>query len=324
MKIMKKLICIIIIILTVSSTLTLYVSAADTLAYGAATVGAQGLRMRAGPDSTYRKVNELKEGDIVVILDRSNSEWYKINFNGSVGYVNASLLRDILTVESFYAKGYTTAERVNIRDKPKVSGEVKGTYVKYTEMTITGIDNGWYRVKYDGITGYVRSDLMRISAVNKPAASKAKTPNGSPALGIPADPTIDPNEELGLQVAEYATNFVGFPYVFGSQGPSAFDCSGLVYYVYRKFGYKLSRTAGAQNTDKNGVVFYNRDELFPGDLVFFSKYENSTITHIGIYIGDFEFVHASRPGVGIIISRIDSAYYKKVWHSGKRLYSPET
>ena len=280
--------------------------------------------MRAGPGSTYRIVNELKEGDIVVILERTSNEWYKINFNGSVGYVSASLLRDILTVENFYAQGYAIGERVNIRDEPKISGKIIGTYVKYTEMTVTGIDNGWYRVKYDGKAGYVRSDAMRISGINKaPVATKTQTPNGATTRGIPADPTIDPDYELGPQVAEYATNFVGFPYVFGSQGPSAFDCSGLVYYVYRKFGYKLSRTAGAQNNDKNGVVFYKIDELFPGDLVFFSKYENDTITHVGIYIGDNEFVHASRPGVGIIISRIDSAYYKKVWHSGKRLMSPE-
>jgi cell wall-associated NlpC family hydrolase len=62
-------------------------------------------------------------------------------------------------------------------------------------------------------------------------------------------------------------------------------------------------------------------ELYPGDLVFFSSNGGKGVTHVGIYIGDDEFVHASRPGVGVVISRLDSSYYTKGWFGGKRLVS---
>jgi cell wall-associated NlpC family hydrolase len=325
MKTVKKLILFIIIMSTVSYMFTYCVSAEGPLAYGAATVGAQGLRMRIGPNSSNKILDTLVEGDIVIVLERTNDEWYKINFHGRVGYVSVSLLRDILTEESFYEQGYTIGEMVNLRADPDASGKILGSYGKYTEMSVIGIKNGWYKVRHNGQLGYIRSDLMRIKSVHTASAgSKAKTPAGFTEKRIATNPTINPDSELGPQIAEYAQTFVGMPYIYGSTGPSAFDCSGLVYFIYRKFGYTVSRTAGAQNRDANGEVFINRAELYPGDLVFFSKYQNETITHIGIFIGNDEFVHASREGVGIIISNLESTYYKKVWHSGKRLYSPET
>lgn len=320
MKTVKKLILLIVTVSTISGMLTVYALGSGTLAYGAATVGVNYMNVREGPGLSYKIIGEtLEEGDIVVILECTNKEWYKINFQGRIGYVRVLLLRDVCTDERFYAQGRASGEWVNLRSNPEIPGKILGTYKKGTEMIVIGIVNGWYRVRLDDKEGYVRSDLMNIVSGYKPAAAaKAQAAASSKGQVMVADPDPNIDTELGQQIADYAVNFVGFPYIYGEAGPYAFDCSGFVEFVFKKFNFKVPRTAGDQNKSQIGNTFGNKNSLAPGDLVFFSKYENSTVTHVGIFIGNDEFVHASTPSAGVIISNIRSAYYTRVWHSGKR------
>jgi len=171
-------------------------------------------------------------------------------------------------------------------------------------MTVIGINNGWYRVRHDGHTGYVRSDLMQITSGQRAAVTSARR--------------FHFNLTLGQQIAEYTLNYVGYEYVWGGASPAGgFDCSGLVSYVFRQFNIRVTRNASGQFRD-NGVHVEKAD-LAPGDLVFFSSNGGVSVTHVGIYVGESEFVHASRPGVGVIISNLNSAYYQRVWHGAKRL-----
>jgi cell wall-associated NlpC family hydrolase len=284
-------------------------SANNNLAYGAATVDTQILRLRSGPGTSHTVLNRLSEGDIVVILERTNNEWYKVNFHGSVGYVSVPLLRDILTAENFNAVGRITGERVNVRNRPSTTNDILATYSIGTVMTVIGINNGWYKVRHDSHTGYVRSDLMEIIGGHRAAAASARP------ISFSTEPQADPS--LGQQIANFALGYVGTRYVYGGSSPSGFDCSGLVTYVMRNFGISVTRNASGQFRD-NGVRIAKSD-LAPGDLVFFSSNGGSSVTHVGIYIGDNEFVHASRAGIGVVISRLDSSYYVRVWHGAKRL-----
>jgi len=316
MKTTKRLVFVLIVVSVMASLLTLSASA-STIAYGAATVDTQGLRLRSGPGTTHSIITHLSEGDIVVILERTNKEWYKVNFHGSVGYVSVPLLRDILTAENFNARGRVTGDRVNVRARPNTSSNIVGTYKKSTEMTVIGINNGWYKVKHDGNTGYVRSDFMEIISGHRAASASASTKKASPRV-IPTVPAPDPNIPLGQQLVDFALEFVGYKYVYGGASPdTGFDCSGFVTYIYKSFGYSVTRTASGQYRD-NGVHIA-RKELAPGDLVFFSNNGLKSVTHVGIYIGDDEFVHASRPGIGVVISRLDSSYYTTGWFGAKRV-----
>ena len=319
MKHAQKIVFIILVISILSSVFAINVSAAGTIAYGAATVDTQGLRIRSGPGTTYSIVTHLSEGDIVVILQRTNSEWYKVNFHGTEGYVSVPLLRDVLTAENFNAMGKLTGERVNIRSKPNTTSNILGTYKKNTEMTVIGINSGWYKVKHDGKTGYVRSDFMDIiSGHRASSASSSKSSTPTTTRVIPTAPAPDPNVALGLQISEFAQEFVGYKYVYGKASPeTGFDCSGFVTYIYKCFDISVTRTASGQYRD-NGVHI-QKHELFPGDLVFFSNNGNKSVTHVGIYIGDDEFVHASRPGIGVVISRMDSSYYDRGFFGAKRV-----
>jgi cell wall-associated NlpC family hydrolase len=170
-------------------------------------------------------------------------------------------------------------------------------------MAVIGINEGWYKVKHDGKTGYLRSDLMDIiGGYSTSSSARVSAPT-----------------ETGNALVDFALQYLGYSYVYGGASPSSgFDCSGFTSYVYKNFGYSLTRNATGQYRD-NGVVV-SKSELVPGDLVFFDA-GTGKITHVGIYIGGGEFVHASSARVGVVVSSLDSSYYLNGWYGAKRVVS---
>lgn len=118
----------------------------------------------------------------------------------------------------------------------------------------------------------------------------------------------------GTQVVNYAYKFLGKPYVYGAAGPNAFDCSGLTQYVFSKMGVDLSRTTYTQVGEGTKV---NRSDLKPGDLVFFNT-EGST-SHVGIYAGNGEFIHAPRTGKPVMVSSLSDGYYSQKYATARRI-----
>ena len=321
MKTAKKLLIVLIAISMLASVFTICASATESIAYGAATVDTSNLNLRSGPGMTYSVITTLNEGDIIVILERTNNEWYYVNFHGVEGYVSTTYLRDVLTAENFSAIGLIIGDYVNIRSRPDQSSDKIATYPKDTNMTVIGINTGWYKVRHDGHTGYVRSDYMTIitgtrassqSGSSDAISSPPPTPSSSSAYSAPPV-----NLPLGQQIVEYALSYLGTTYIYGGASPSGFDCSGFATYVYKQFGISLTRDAHGQYRD-NGVVV-EKSDLAPGDLVFFSSNGGGYISHVGIYIGDDEFVHSSSHSTGVIVSRLDSTYYINVWYGAKRV-----
>ena len=128
---------------------------------------------------------------------------------------------------------------------------------------------------------------------------------------------VEPQRYLGEGVAEYALNYVGCRYVRGGKGPKSFDCSGFVYYVYKNFGYSLKPGARNQWSILDGTI--KKANLLPGDLLFFSSNGRSGgIFHVGIYIGDGQFVHAANSRKGVIVTDIDDAWYANRYLGAKR------
>ncbi|MDR1590133.1 MAG: C40 family peptidase [Oscillospiraceae bacterium] len=307
MKIAKSFLSVIIAAVVLSSAFTLTASAAN-LAYGAATVEATQLNVRSGPGMSNSIVATLDDSDIVVILEKTNSEWFRINFNGTEGYAKSEFFRDVLTAENFTATGKLTGDSVYIRESPSTVADPLGYYNSGTSMSVIGINSGWYKVRHDGLTGYIRSDYMKIVSSYQPDSTTKRTAaKTSPA---PA------HSKTGNDLVDYALEYLGSRYVYGGASPSGFDCSGFTSYVYKSFGISLTRNASGQYRD-NGVHI-EKSELGAGDLVFFSSNGNS-VTHVGIYIGDQEFIHASTSSTGVIISRLDSAYYTRTWFGAKRV-----
>ena len=319
MKKLRKLILILVAVSMAASMLSFAASADGGIAYGAATVAGPSLNLRTGPGTSYDVVTQLNEGNIVVILERTDSEWYKINYHGLIGYVNVPFLRDILVAENFNAQGKITGDVVNLRSKPSTSSDLIEKYTAGTVMTVIGINSGWYKVRHEGNTGYIRSDYMDIIKGFSSSSSSGSSSSSSSHTVYTYPPTPNPNVELGQQLVDYAMEFLGSKYVYGGSSPSGFDCSGFVSYIYKNFGYTITRNASGQY--KNDGTLIAKSELSPGDLVFFSSNGGSSVTHVGLYIGDDEFIHASTPSSGVMISRLDSTYYLKVWYAAKRIVS---
>lgn len=119
---------------------------------------------------------------------------------------------------------------------------------------------------------------------------------------------------VNAQAVDYAKKFLGVPYKWGASSGKAFDCSGFVLYVMKKFDVNLERTASSQF--KTGTKVERKD-LQPGDLVFFTTYKKGP-SHVGMYIGDNKFIHASSSVDRVTISDLDSSYYRKRYLGARR------
>lgn len=134
------------------------------------------------------------------------------------------------------------------------------------------------------------------------------------------DERPEENIEQADNVVDYAMQFLGYPYVYGGKSPEdGFDCSGFVYYVYKQFGYTLYPSALNQWNVLSDTII-PREDLRPGDLVFFSDNgAPSGMTHVGIYIGGGQMIHASTPSTGVIISDLSEPYYVRMYLGAKRV-----
>ncbi|MBM7690857.1 LysM repeat protein [Peribacillus deserti] len=141
--------------------------------------------------------------------------------------------------------------------------------------------------------------------------SKGKEPATTVPIIVPQK---NPNQIQA--VIDEAKKHIGVPYVYSGSTPSGFDCSGFVYYIFNKLGYKITRQSSASYFSLGQSV----TEPIPGDLIFFSTIEGSpSISHMGMYIGDGQFIHASS-GKGIEITSTSMNYYKTRLKGYKRLF----
>ena len=143
-----------------------------------------------------------------------------------------------------------------------------------------------------GCAPHRRGQLPPLTGDNPPPREKIVNTQRT----TPVDPAR-PGEYTSAH--EYALSFLGTPYVYGGQSPTGFDCSGLMWYVYGKFGIRLPRTAYDQSRFGKRVEL---NMLRKGDLIFFTM-DRDIISHVGMYIGSKKFVHA--PGTGKFV-RTDS------------------
>ena len=158
------------------------------------------------------------------------------------------------------------------------------------QVTVVGESNGWYQVTFGSTTGWLLGEYLR-------------------------DPA-DLDGTVGAKVVSMAMPFLGTRYRSGGASPNGFDCSGFMYYLYGQYGYSLWRGAGGQ-WNHNGTKV-DKSDLQPGDLVFFSD-SVDPIGHVGMYIGDNQFIHASSGKGCVVITSLSSSYYANHYTGAKRI-----
>ncbi|CAA6823193.1 MAG: Putative secreted protein [uncultured Sulfurovum sp.] len=124
-------------------------------------------------------------------------------------------------------------------------------------------------------------------------------------------------------IEQNAKSFLGVPYVWGATGPNKFDCSGFTQWVYRDAGINIPRVSRDQARVGH---FISYDNLQRGDMVFFDTKKKRTgrVSHVGIYLGNGDFIHASSAGKSVVIYNFnEKQFYKKRFLWGRRVLKPD-
>ena len=125
---------------------------------------------------------------------------------------------------------------------------------------------------------------------------------------------INPKSNIRDKIIDYAQSKLGAKYVWGATGPNTFDCSGFVQYVYkRSANMDLPRVSKDQASYKPRVSLMSMKK---GDLVFFETTGQGRISHVGIYMGERQFIHASSGGKRVMVSSLDTEYYNRSFRWG--------
>lgn len=224
-------------------------------------------------------------------------QWYYVNITTASVEINESDLN--VTVTETSKTMYVSTDTLNVRDSWLSTSTKVGTLTRNQSVTVTGsCSNGWYRIKFEGHTAYVSGKYLSDEA--GASSSSGSTSSGS---GTATD------------IANFAMSFVGYSYVWGGMSPSTgFDCSGLMYYVLTQYGYSMKRVANDQMTQGTAI---SRDNLQVGDLVFFGY--GSYANHVGMYIGNGNFVHASTPSTGVRVNSLNETYYNTRYIGARRI-----
>lgn len=187
---------------------------------------------------------------------------------------------------------YNTNIRVDAGTKNRVvTLAKKGATVKATHQKKVG-KQVWYKVNANGKSGWLLSSLLTGVSVKK-----ASNPTAS--------------SDFSSSVVSRAMALRGIPYVFGGTTTNGFDCSGFVEYAFQQAGKNVSRTTLGQFAETTTVTSPQ-----PGDLVFFQNTYRPGISHVGIYIGNNQFVHAG--GKQSEVKSLNDSYWKTKFHSFKR------
>ena len=263
------------------------------------TVTADALNVRSGPSTSYGITTKLYKGDKVEILETSNG-WHKIKAsNGKIGWVSGDYIKvSSGSISQTSYKATVTADSLNVR---KGAGTSYSVITKLSNGTVVDVlesaSNGWKKIKTsNGTIGWVSGSYLANGVVEQ---------------------TSTPSTNKVQAVIDLAHKQLGKPYVWGAEGPNSFDCSGLIYYVYKNAAsITLPRTSSDQYS---AGVAVSRSNLKAGDLIFSSTDGTGNITHVAIYVGDGQMIHAPRNGKNVEKVSINNSYWNKAYVGARRV-----
>ncbi|EEM85103.1 C40 family peptidase [Bacillus thuringiensis] len=258
------------------------------------------------------------------VVEKKENGWMKVSTYEGYKWINPD------GEERFINKSFYAYNEASFNAAKANAGAL---YNPQNFRVVDGTPNGWLKVKTwegekwlnpDGEERFINKSFY---AYNEPSFSSAKANAG--ALYSPQNfriidgttsgwlkiKTWEGDKWINLNqtdsgnsgVVDLALKQLGKPYVFGNSGPNSFDCSGFIYYVFKNNGYNIGRTSVAGYW---GMVTKISDPQ-PGDLVFLQNTYKAGPSHLGIYLGNGEYIHAADETTGVIKSKINSSYTQK-------------
>ncbi|MBA3416529.1 MAG: C40 family peptidase, partial [Chloroflexia bacterium] len=269
---------------------------------------------RAGMDFASAEAGWLAEGSAVDVIGETVGEWQPVNCGGTAGFIHASFI------------AWEPPATVDAGDDDETTDPAM------TDPVTVDADDD------DVTTEPTTTDAVPVEA--SPRANRERG-NGGGDDGV-SDDVVDSSDDIdssddgagndgndgnsgndgggggsGQEMADFAMQYVGYPYVYAGEGPYAFDCSGFTMFVARNvLGMEITHDMFVQVGMGQSV---SRGQLQAGDLVFFQNTFRDGLSHNGIYVGGGQFVHAENESTGVRVSDIDSDYYASRWYGATRL-----
>lgn len=333
MKFPRRLITLVLTLILTVGCFSVSASAAGNIMHGIGFVNTDSLRLRSDSTITSKVLDTAYKNDCVVVVSK-NGDWYKVNYNLQEGYMHKSYLNVLTCENAELGYGTVNGSGVNLRSGPSTSYRSVGTASKGSKCYILGLNNGWYKVICNSTICYIRSDFLDLTEIPYENRDSSKSPkffrggkstgvtpsaavlNGTSASGNTTSSPVSPVNVTGAQILAEAQKYLGTPYVSGGASPSGFDCSGFVYYVLKQMGYSVSRTPAGQFSIGTSV---SKENLKPGDIVYFANTYISGISHVGIYAGNGQFIHSPNSRSTVSYSDLTSGYWANHYYGARRV-----
>ena len=254
-------------------------------------------------------------------IDKNSDAINDMNKSDNTYTAENNITSNTITEAAAVKYGEITGNNVNVRKGPGLTYSVIKQLNKGELLEILESTEKWYKVKLsDNEIGWVSSTYISECNETNEQTKESKNENEITDSETPASQTSEEGIVVISELIDFAQSLVGVKYTYGGTSPeNGFDCSGFTQYVFGSFGIKLERVAADQA--KQGVEV-KQEELLPGDLVFSdTDGGNNNINHVGIYIGDGNFISATSGSnsAKVTVTSLESSYWKSTYMTARRI-----
>ena len=274
------------------------------------------LNIRQEPKEDGKIIGKMTSKSAGEILETTeDGKWYKIKSGPVTGYVSSEY---ILTgqaakdeaLQEAKLMAIVSTDRLNARTEPTTDAPIWTQISNSERYNVLSQQDGWVEIELDTTSAYVATEYVDVRyALNEAieftpmeessGSSGGKGSSGGSSSGSKGGSSSGTTSSKRTQIANYATQFLGNPYVWGGTSlTNVVDCSGFTMAVMSHFGVSLPHHSGSQASCGRAI---SSSEKRPGDLIFYTD-SSGTINHVALYIGNGQVVHASNPSSGIKIS----------------------
>ena len=292
------------------------------------------VNVRSQPSTTGEIVGKIYDGAVaeIVAIAGEQDEWFQITSGNVEGYIKAEffLYGEAATeVMDQYVTRFAQvkADRLNVRAGQSTEEACIGHLDQDEKVKLIEDCGEWLHVQYtERKDGYVAAEYVTVleeytyaktleEEQAQIAAEKEQEKQAEPDVKAEQETVVEQttevpsvantsNEELRKEIVNYAMQYVGNKYVSGGSSlASGTDCSGFTCFIYADFGYSISRTPKGQYSGAGRSIDYS--EIQPGDIICYSSNGGKSCTHVALYIGDGQIVHAANSRKGVIVGAAD-------------------